>query len=638
MKLRSRVLLLYLLIALLVLVLFGGVLPSSLHHQNLDTISQDSITQLKHIDFAVANFIGEAKYDVKELSLNDRIQTRDDAGFTNFLNASEDTFHYSIGSNEQEIISLLRDYQTSHPYVSSVYMGRENGAFVRSYPRARPTAYDPRERPWYILAKEHPGQVSVTAPYKAVTTDDVNIGIVTPLLDTNGKMIGVIGADITLINLTQYISSVGSVDGGEMILVDQSGIILAARNSSLLYGNVSDILGTQTPTFLTTKEGVLVLKEGYLVYYTSPELGWKIGTVIPFQTIDQKINESILRILLYVFLALILLSVITILILNHTVIWPLTQLTTVSKKITETGDLDQKIEITSSGEIETLSQSFKAMIEKIRAEQEGRKQALAELEAYRDHLEEIVANRTRELAIAKESAESADRLKSAFLATMSHELRTPLNSIIGFSGILLQELAGPLNDEQRKQLGMVETSAEHLLALINDVLDLSKIEAGQLKIANESVDLTKSLEKVVSTMTPIAAQKHLALNLRIEPGVRKVKGDPRRMDQVFLNLTSNALKFTEKGQIRIECFPAGDNAIVKVIDSGIGIQKADMDKLFRPFSQLDTGLTRQHEGTGLGLSIVKKLVDMMGGTISVESIPGEGSTFTVTFPMEKDAS
>jgi len=259
MKLRSRVLVLFLCIAALVVVLIGGVLPSTLHKQNLDTISGDSIGQLRHIDFALSNFIREAEYDVYELSLNDKLQTRDDAGFTSFLNASEDTFRYSIGGEEQEIIDVLKDYQTSHPYVSSVYMGRENGAFVRSYPRARPTAYDPRERPWYVLAKEHPGRVSVTEPYQSVTTPDVNIGIVTPLLDRNGTMIGVAGADITLVNLTRYISTTGSMEGGEMILTDQKGTILATRDPSRLFGNISDILLEQTPVFLAGEEGVLVL-------------------------------------------------------------------------------------------------------------------------------------------------------------------------------------------------------------------------------------------------------------------------------------------------------------------------------------------------------------------------------------------
>lgn len=238
----------------------------------------------------------------------------------------------------------------------------------------------------------------------------------------------------------------------------------------------------------------------------------------------------------------------------------------------------------------------------------------------------------QELKIAKERAESADRLKSTFLATMSHELRTPLNSIIGFTGILLNEIAGPLNEEQKKQLGMAKGSAQHLLDLINDVLDISKIEAGQLVVTSKEFDLVRSIEKVIAAVTPLADKKGLKLDAVITEQLINIHSDERRVEQVLINLLNNAIKFTDSGSVTVECYRQAAAVVIKVIDTGIGITKEDMSKLFKPFSQIESGLARNHEGTGLGLSISSRLIAKLKGKISVESDPGRGSTFTVELP------
>ncbi len=242
----------------------------------------------------------------------------------------------------------------------------------------------------------------------------------------------------------------------------------------------------------------------------------------------------------------------------------------------------------------------------------------------------------KELVKARDAAETANRAKSAFLATMSHELRTPLNSIMGFNSILLMEMAGPLNFEQKKQLKIVKGSSQHLLNLINDVLDISKIEAGEFKLINETFDVQKLINEVIEILKPQAEKKGLEINAYVDGDIGIINGDRRRLSQVLINLLNNAVKFTGRGEITLSGRKNGSRLEIVVKDTGIGISEESIPELFLPFHQLDAGTNRVYEGTGLGLSICRRIIEMMGGEIWVESQPGRGSTFSFAVPIVRE--
>ncbi len=239
---------------------------------------------------------------------------------------------------------------------------------------------------------------------------------------------------------------------------------------------------------------------------------------------------------------------------------------------------------------------------------------------------------------ALEELKRADELKSQFLANMSHELRTPLNSIIGFSRVILKGIDGPINDMQREDLTSIYNAGQHLLGLINDILDLSKIEAGKMELAFEEVDIGDLINSVMSTAVGLVKDKPIKLIKEIEPDLPLIQADPIRVRQILLNLISNAAKFTEEGHIKVfarkQQGPHGyEEVLIGVEDTGPGIAQEDLQKLFKPFSQVDASLTRKTGGSGLGLSISRNLVEMHGGRIWVESELGKGSTFYFTLPI-----
>lgn len=1129
MTLKYKMLILYAAVGIATLSVVGVWLSARFQQHRLDDLELELVNQLKLIDFSLTSFMAEVESDIMALAGNELVRTENDRDFTSFVNADEETFVYDVGELEQSIIDIFNTFRITHPYVNSVYMGRENGSFVRSHRRAQPSQYDPRTRPWYILAKENPGKVMRTEPYRSVTTPDVNIGVVTALVGDDGSTYGVVGADVTLVNLAEYLSGFEVGHQGQILLIDAAGTILVSKVAGLQFEHISVLLGGAAEYLMSNDQGVLVFatesESSYLFFYTSPVLGWKMATVIPAYEVRKEIQSTVLPALSGLFLALALLSILTFIGLAIAVVRPLAHLNDAALEITRTGDLNREVEIETKDEIGYLATSFNQMVVSIRQSQETlrRQRDLAEalqdvtialttsldfetvldrilgqvsrvipneacnimlvengqvrpvrwlgyerfgsegyisnvvfslsetpafrrmssskepviisnvatdpdwvhlsemswlrsyaaapivvrdrvigflsvdssipdffqqhqleplrafasraaiaienahlykqVQEYASELEERVAAATQEIsqradelaalyevsrdlvatldldallpvvarrvtaalgadrctiflfdesanvlraraahgyaaerladfgyrpgeeivgqayaigapryvpdldlvpdvprrdkiravlavplvgptagpsgvlsvtslrpeaftpdqqrlletmagqiaggiesarlyqaaerhaaqlaalyeigkeitstlelnamlrAIASEAvrlvgadrslillinaeeerltrvvghgytqaqlnghtfkefqdgisgwvlrekvptlsvdiqvdernqgkalasarqsgdgsatvaplliedkvigtltvinnrqarrfqlddlnlvtmlagqaaiaiqnaqlyeaAQEADHLKSAFLASMSHELRTPLNSIIGFTGIILQGLAGPLNPEQEKQLNMVRDSSRHLLNLINDVLDISKIEAGQLEIVSEPLDVQETVVKVARTMTPLAEKKGLELVAEVPPAVGQVTSDRRRVEQILINLVNNAIKFTDQGEVRIECESSGDWLVTRVVDTGIGIKHEDMGKLFEAFRQIDTGVARRHEGTGLGLSICKKLTEMLGGEIWAESEWGVGSTFTFTLPIK----
>jgi signal transduction histidine kinase len=288
--------------------------------------------------------------------------------------------------------------------------------------------------------------------------------------------------------------------------------------------------------------------------------------------------------------------------------------------VSQTKDLSIRIGEQRQDEFGVLYQGFNDM--------------LAEIRELNETLERRVEERTRELAVANERLIELDRMKSMFLASMSHELRTPLNSILGFTGLLLMGMSGDLNEEQIKQLTMVKNSSMHLLALINDILDISKIESGKVELMIEPFPIAEVTNEILKAVTPLAKAKSLNLVMNV-PDNLILQSDRRRFKQVLMNLLSNAIKFSDQGSISVTVGVLGEDVSVSISDCGIGIRNEDIEKLFNPFRQIDMSSTKQHEGTGLGLYLCKKILALIHGAISVKSEYGRGSTFTFILPMKQ---
>ena len=306
--------------------------------------------------------------------------------------------------------------------------------------------------------------------------------------------------------------------------------------------------------------------------------------------------------------------------LQRMILRPVIGLTETTRIVSRDKNYDVRAEKAGNDEVGVLIDGFNQMLSEI---QRRDLKLLGEERA-----------RAEEMELRGRRAHEASRLKSEFVANMSHELRTPLNAIIGFTQLMHKGKVGPVSDEQAEYLGDILTSSKHLLQLINDVLDLAKVESGKMEIRPECVDLGKLVGEVRDILRGLASTKHLRVDSRVDAEIVTAIVDPARLKQILYNYLSNAIKFTpDGGEVSVHVSGEGPDFFrIDVRDTGPGIQPEDLARLFVEFEQLDAGAAKQHQGTGLGLALAKRLAEAQGGRVAVRSTPGEGSTFSAILP------
>jgi signal transduction histidine kinase len=422
-------------------------------------------------------------------------------------------------------------------------------------------------------------------------------------------------ADVNLKFIWDVITRIKVGEKGKAYVVDAKGYLVADPDIGLVLRKTDlsalehvkaslDAMPEAGPAMLARDAaGAAVLT----AFAPIEPLGWRVFVEQPVSEVYATLDASILRTALLL-LAGFVISALAALALARRMVRPIRTLQEGAQRI-GAGELEQRIDVRTGDELEALAGEFNRMT--------------AELRRSYAELEQKVEERTAQLAVA-------NRHKSEFLANMSHELRTPLNAIIGFSEALRERMFGELNDKQLEYLNDIHASGRHLLSLINDILDLSKIEAGRLELDKSRFAALAALEAAMALVRERAQRGDIALSLEVEPGLGEVSADERKFKQILLNLLSNSIKFTPPGgRVAVRAGLNGAGLEVSVSDTGIGIAREEQAAVFEEFRQVGP----RAEGTGLGLALTKRFVELHGGSIRLESAPGQGSTFTFTLPQ-----
>ena len=444
----------------------------------------------------------------------------------------------------------------------------------------------------------------------------------------SGAQAGVTVVEVNLKFIREVVSQIKVGQTGHAYVVDDRGYLIAHPDISLVLQKLDLSAQPQVQaahagapraddaeTTLTAPD--LLGRPALTTYAAIAPVGWSVFLAQPLREAFAPLYASLLRHAVLLLLGLGL-AVLVSLFLARKVVTPIRTLQVGAAQI-GAGALEHRIDIQSGDELEALAEAFNHMA--------------AQLQESYASLEQKVEERTRELAEKGRQLELASQHKSQFLANMSHELRTPLNAILGYTELIMDHIYGEVPETIREVLERVQQGGHHLLDLINDVLDISKMEAGQLTLALNDYSLAEVVQTVFSAVESLAVEKGLALTVALPADLPPGKGDERRLAQVLLNLLGNAIKFTEVGEVQVRATAADGAFTVAVSDTGPGISEADQQKIFEAFQQADSSITRKKGGTGLGLSIVKRIIEMHGGRVWVESRLGKGSTFWFTLPI-----
>jgi signal transduction histidine kinase/DNA-binding response OmpR family regulator len=526
----------------------------------------------------------------------------------------------------------------------------------KSFPNPAQVQYDYHQPRWeWYNAPKATRRFNVTEPYYDEGGSNITmVSLNEPIIADDGTYIGTTGADLQLDRLMSIVNDIhlrtttgqAATSSDYSYVVSRAGRIIAHPNRALMLSNVSpgaDVRALEGGKLVAHQphgSARLTLEDEVrrVYWWQAPLTGWKVVLNAPESIVLGPVNRLTARSTIIALIA-VGLMVFLVTMVARRMTEPVSELTAAAEAI-EAGTFDAAaIQPLAArpDELGGLAHAFQTMGREI----QQREQRLAE---WNKNLEKTVAERTSALALAaseaeqaRNEAESANRTKSAFLANMSHELRTPMNAILGYSEMLIEEVEEVDSESLVADLQKINAAGKHLLALINDVLDLSKIEAGKMTLFAESFDVPAMLAEVVSTITPLVEKNGNVLEVRCPKDAGTMRADLTKVRQTLFNLLSNATKFTSNGRILIEIerqgSAAGELLIFRVSDTGIGMTDEQMGRLFEAFSQADTATARKYGGTGLGLAISRRFCRMMGGDITVGSKYGAGTTFTVTLPV-----